>query len=288
MPPNVSIPPIPILGTVTPGREHYCALLAQQLHRMWAGHPPLYYALPAGRTASYPNVIHTDARAWTSVLLAGLEHLRDQLGATHVFMLLEDHVPLWPCDTGLLAKLSELAVAEDLPCLFFVKYRWPWDHTDDRLDHEGRLLAWRQIDIVTLRGHRLARMPTEFFRYNQCQPAIWNLDYYIDLVGEAVQRGIEDPWKFEAYWRPNQPQHYVAEYPWSSRMSGYRRDGKIYLRALYSMKLPEGRELREELLKEAFPRLSPRLRRLVGAAFSSWGRLRRVAARFEPTGAQSA
>lgn len=271
---------IPILGTVTPGREHYCPILAKQLDRMWPGHPPLYYALPAGRTAPYENVIQTDADAWTSVLLRGLEHLHDRLGATHVFIMLEDHVPLWPCDTGLLAEMFELVAAEDLACLFFTKYRWPWGDTNYRLDPQGRVIGWRKIDVVTLRGHRLARMPSDYFRYNQAQPAIWRLDYYIDLLREVVNLGIKDPWRFEAYSRPNQPQHYVSEYRWPSRMSGYRREGKIYLRALYSMKMPEGRELQDELLKEVFPHLSPRSRRLVGDAFLLWGRLRGITTRF--------
>lgn len=267
---------IPILGTVTPGREHYCPILAKQLDRMWPGHPPLYYALPAGRTAPYENVIQTDADAWTSVLLRGLEHLHDRLGATHVFIMLEDHVPLWPCDTALLAEMFELVAAEDLACVFFTKYRWPWGDTNYRLDPQGRVIGWRKIDVVTLRGHRLARMPSDYFRYNQAQPAIWRLDYYIDLLREVVNLGIKDPWRFEAYSRPNQPQHYVSEYRWPSRMSGYRREGKIYLRALYSMKMPEGRELQDELLKEVFPHLSPRSRRLVGDAFLLWGRLRGI------------
>jgi hypothetical protein len=271
----------PILGTVTPGREHYCPILAEQLHRMWPGHPPLYYALPAGRTAPYENIIPTDAVTWSTVLLRGLEHLRDRLNATHVFMLLEDHVPLWPCDGEFLAEMIDLAVAEDLPCVFFVKYRWPWHDTSHRLDSQGRVTGWRQIDVVTLRGHRLARVPADYFRYNQCQPAIWKLDYYVDLVREAVSLGIETPWQFEAYSRPNQPQHYVSEYRWPSRMSGFRREGRIYLRALYPMKMPEGRELLEELLKEAFPRLSPACRRLVGEAFLFWGRLRGGASEFE-------
>jgi hypothetical protein len=272
---------IPILGTVTPGREYYCPILAEQMHRMWPGHPPLYYALPAGRTAPYENVIQTDAVAWTSVLLRGLEHLRDRLKATHVFMLLEDHVALWPCDAEYLAEMFDLVVAEDLACVFFVKNRWPWNDTNYRLEPGGRIRGWRKIDVVTIRGHRLARMPHDYLFYNQCQPAIWKLDYYIGIVRDAVRRGIEDPWAFERHFLPNQPQHYVADYRWPSRMSGYRREGKIYLRALYSMKMPEGQELREEILKEAFPRLSPGLRRLVANAFRLWGGLRGISTRYE-------
>ena len=60
---------------MTPGREHYCALLAEQLAAMWPGHPPLHYALPAGRTAPYPRTIPTAATSWTGVLAGGLAAL---------------------------------------------------------------------------------------------------------------------------------------------------------------------------------------------------------------------
>jgi hypothetical protein len=54
------------------------------------------------------------------------------------------------------------------------------------------------------------------------------------------------------------------------------------------MKMPEGQELREEILKEAFPRLSPRSRRLVGDAFHLWGRLRGISNRYERPSVRSA
>lgn len=265
---------------MTPGLEHYCPLLAQQLDAMWPGHPALYYALPAGRTAPYDRAIPTPATTWTGVLSGGLSFLRAR-GATRVFVLLEDHVPLWPCDAGLVDEICRIAAREDLHCVFFTKYAWPWRSTEHRLDAEGRVIGWRRIDVVTVGGRRLARMPRDFFRYNQCQPAIWKLDYLASLLTEAARRGIGDPWAFERFSLPDQPPHYVSEYRWPSRHSGYRRRGRVYVRALYSMKLPEGRALRDALLRERFPASPAPLQHAVGAGLRLWGRIRRMPERFE-------
>ena len=245
--------PIPVLGTVTPGRERYCPVLSENLDQMWPGHAPLYFALPTGRTAPYDRVIQTGASTWLGTLLAGLQHVRDELGATHVFMLLEDHTPLWPCDVPLLNTVFTIAEEESLQCVVFTKYVWPWDSTTDRVDDEGRIIGWRAIDIATIRGHRFARVPKDFFRYNQAQPALWHVGYYIEIVEEALRRGLTNPWQFESYIKPDQAQHYVSEYKWPSWSNGYLDQGKIDWRAIRMMKLPEAKRLRDTLLRERFP-----------------------------------
>jgi hypothetical protein len=270
----------PILGTTTPGLEHYCPILAAHLDVMWPGHPPLYYALPAGRTVPYDRAIPTRETTWTGVLLGGLSFLRT-LGATHVFVLLEDHVPLWPCDAGLVEEICRIAVRDGLACVFFNKYEWEWRSAEPGVDPAGRIVGRPRIDVVSVGGHRLARMPRDSVYYNQCQPAIWDLDYLASLLAEAARRGVGDPWAFERFSRPDQPPHYVSEYRWPSRHCGYRRRGRVYLRALYTMKLPEGRALRDELLRERFPGASPSLRRAFGEGFRLWGRVRRMPERFE-------
>jgi len=243
---------VPILSTITPGRERYCPILAAHLDEMWPRHAPVFFALPAGRSAPYTRAIPSAARTWTATLLNGLEYLRDAHGAKHVFVLLEDHFPLWPCAEDVLHETFAIVEAEDLKCVFFTKYEWPWQSTRHWIDEEGRVIGWRRIDVTRFRGHRMARMPLDFFRYNQCQPAIWNLDYYIGIVREAVRRGIGDPWKFEAYTMPEQAQHYVSEYRWPSWENGYLSSGRIDWRAVRLMKMPEARWLRDELVRERF------------------------------------
>lgn len=241
-----------VLGTVTPGRERYCPVLARHLDEMWPAHPPMYFALPAGRTAPYARLIQSGATAWTGTLLSGLLHLRNVVEADYVFMLLEDHAPLWPCDAPVIERVFDVMQVEDFKCVFFPKYNWPWQSTDNRLDEEKRIIGWRQIDVIEVHGHRFARMPKDFFRYNQCQPAIWYLDYYIEVVQEAIRKGIHDPWRFEAYIMPSQPQHYVSEYKWPSWPNGYLDRGMIDWRAIRLMKMPEARLLRDMLVREHY------------------------------------
>lgn len=275
---------VAMLGTVTPGLERYCPILAGQLDSMWPGHPPLFYALPAGRSAAYDRVVRTEATAWTAVLLSGVEHLRRQLGCSHVFVLLEDHVPLWPCDAKLVDEVLEIALREDLPCVVFAKYGWPSLNGEPRPDAEGRLHGWRTTDVVTVGGHRMARLPRSFTCYNQCQPALWNAGYLASVLTEAVASGVGDPWALERFTLADQPQHYVSEYRWPSRHCGYRRRGKVYLRALYVIKMPEGSALRDELVRERFPRLPRPAQRALGVGFELWGNLRRRAAPLRPRG----
>jgi hypothetical protein len=215
----------------------------------------MYFALPIGRTAAYDKVIQTSATTFTETLLQGLEELKKKLRVRHVFVLLEDHVPLWPCDANKIQQILTVIEQEDLKCVFFTKFDWPWNITSYRLDENGRVIGWRAIDIATFSSHRMARMPKDFFRYNQCQPAIWNIDYYMDVVSEACRRGIRDPWEFESYVMPGQPQHYVCEYKWPSWSNGYLDRGKVDWRAVRLMKMPEARGLRAELLKEHFPNI---------------------------------
>lgn len=233
---------------------------------MWPGHPPLYYALAAGRTAPYERTLPTKATAWTAVLLEGLASLREA-GASRVFVLLEDHVPLWRCDAAVVEAVVRAAAAEDLAAVFFTKFDWPW--------------PTRAEEVLTLGGQHLARMPADFRRYNQCQPAVWRLDHYASLLTEALRRGIEDPWAFERFSLPGQPPHYVSEYRWPSRHCGYRRRGRVYLRSLYAFELPAGRELRDALLAERFPALAAQLRRALGGLFWLWGRARRMPERLQ-------
>jgi hypothetical protein len=212
--------------------------------------------------------------AWSSVLHEGLVQLRKRLGCSHVFVLLEDHVPLRPCDGALITELCDVARDADLRCLYFCMHDWPWQSTACSIDADGRIRGWQTIDVVSIRGHRMARMARNDLFFNRCQPALWSIDDYIELTAAAVRAGIDDPWRFETFLPPGQPDHFVSEYRWPSRKSGYRRNGKVYLRALYLMAMPGGFELRDELLRERFPRLPPRLRRGLGDLLGLWGRLR--------------
>jgi hypothetical protein len=241
----------------------------------------MYFALPLGRTVTYDKAIQTGATTFTETLLCGLKELKKTLRVRHVFILLEDHVPLWPCDANKIQQILTVVEQQDLKCVVFTKYDWPWNSTNYRLDENGRVIGWRAIDVATFSGHRMARVPKDFFRYNQCQPAIWNIDYYIEVVAEAVRRAIYDPWEFESYVMPNQPQHYVSEYKWPSWSNGYLERGKIDWRAMRLMKMPEARGLRAQLLKEHFPNMpvSPELLYVIGECLYHSRRLKTVPGR---------
>jgi hypothetical protein len=92
----------------------------------------------------------------------------------------------------------------------------------------------------------------DFYRYNQCQPAIWNVDYYIRIFEEALRAGATDPWQFESFKADGQEQHYVADYPWPSFHSGFLYKGTVDWQAVRLIRMPEGRPLRDALVRECF------------------------------------
>ena len=73
----------------------------------------------------------------------------------------------------------------------------------------------------------------------------------------------------------------VSRYMMEVAPAPAREPSRVYLRALYSMKLPEGGALRDALLGERFPRVPAPVRRALGEGLRLWGRLRRVGRRFE-------
>jgi hypothetical protein len=239
-----------LLSTVIPGRERYCPILAKHLDAMWPGHPDLYFALPKGKDSSYDKIIRTSAETWLETLQEGLEHLKKT--HSHVFILLEDHFPLKSCDGGLIEKVLLVMQEENFKCVFFVKYEWPWHKADFHKDSDGRMIGWDKIDTVTFKGLRFAKMPVNFFKYNQCQPAIWEIDYYLQVIHQAAKAGAFNPWQFESYTAPNQSPHFVCDYRWPSITNGYLSKGIIDWGAIREIEMPKGKVLRQALLKEFF------------------------------------
>jgi hypothetical protein len=144
-------------------------------------------------------------------------------------------------------------------------------------------MTWKAIDILEVAGVRFARVPEDFFRYNQCQPALWDLEYCLSLCDRALELGIDDPWSFEAMRLSGQPQHYVADYPWPTVHHGFRAAGRVNPEAIFFARGegPQLAALKQELLAEFTAERGPlgltmeRSVRLLRRFRSSAGRIRR-------------
>ncbi|MBK8725006.1 MAG: hypothetical protein IPL96_02835 [Holophagaceae bacterium] len=226
---------IAILLQVGPGLASKCELIADALGEAWPGHPPILLALPPG-SAEFQDreTIHCRDAGWVSMLRESLLYMKTRHPAvTHLLSLIDDHCPLRPCDGDRLASAIRSAVAEDMKCVAFVTYEWPWSRTAvNSVDERGRRVTWTKVDIRQVGGLKFARVPSDFFRYNQCQPALWDLDYCLSLCEQALALGIDDPWTFESHLFPGQPQHYVSDYRWPTVHHGFMATGQVNAEAV--------------------------------------------------------
>jgi len=188
------------------------------------------------------------------MLRESLAYVKQRAGdVRYVFSVIDDHCPLRLCDEGRLERIIRTAIASEMKCVVFVTYEWPWATTAERsVDDRGRTMTWNAIDVLEMNGCRFARVPKEFFRYNQCQPGIWEIDYYLSVCDRALELGIDDPWGFESMRLPNQPQHYVSEYAWPSVHHGFMARGRVNAEAIHYARGDSAamRALRSTLVRE--------------------------------------
>jgi hypothetical protein len=250
-----SPPPVALLMQFGPKLVRHESLLVETLRSAWRNHPPIYVALPGASSASADgHVIACSRTGWVSMLRESLVHIKQrETGIRYLFSMIDDHCPLRICDQRRLEQIIRTAIAEEMKCVVFATYEWPWTITaENSVDELGRTKTWRTIDVLESNRCRFARVPKAFFRYNQCQPALWETDYYLSVCNRMLELGIDDPWEFESMLLPGQPQHYVSEYAWPSVQHGFMAKGRINAEAIHFVRgdsLPM-KTLRKVLVQE--------------------------------------
>jgi hypothetical protein len=265
---------------VTPtysGVANYFNAALPLLDAFWPGHPPAI-VFSDSNNLKKGDVIAKSGTNWLNILLNGLLSVRKtRPEITHVFLLLDDHYPLRQCDPSLIAANFDAVTKNRLGCISFVTYQWPWTSTEQIDYPDGMIRTWRTIEVVSLNGCEMARVPVNFFRYFQLQPSFWDLDYLIEICRVAVENRCFDPWSFESLSYGKSRQHYVSRYAWPSVHHGFLAHGKVNLEAIDFIQMPQGREFRSLLLRESIGFNSVIAFRLV--RFLKWlssGALRRL------------
>jgi hypothetical protein len=219
-------PSVVLLVSTHMRAAHFVRLVREAIKEFWPEHPPLRFLTDGG--AEGPDVIVSSEHDFVPLLAAGLQRIRSEYpAATHVFHMLEDHCPLRRCDTGSINSATAEVVSRRLAAASFVTYDWPWSHTDDDLDGDGLVCTWPRIDIARFDRESFAVVPQNFFRYFQVQPTLWRIDYLERILREAAERGIVDPWRFEALRLPEVEQHYISSYRWPTVHHGFLAQGKV-------------------------------------------------------------
>jgi hypothetical protein len=229
----------------------YCNLILHLLDAFWPNHPSVIF-LSDHDGLSVDNIFVKPTSNWLDIFYNGLVAIKSSNPEiTHVFLLLDDHYPLRHCDEDLISAIYAATVNNELACVSYVTYAWPWSITE-KIDYpDGMIRTWRKIDIAGFDNCEMARVPAKFFRYFQLQPSFWQLDYLIDICREAYEKQCFDPWRFESFAYSKPRQHYISRYKWPSVHHGFLSQGKINPEAIDFIQMPEGRGVRRLLLKEA-------------------------------------
>ena len=229
---------------------NYAPAIEAALHRCWSQHPRNYFIADC----ELPQVrerFSVVGASWTEVLLHGLlAAQRQHPGLDYVFLMLDDHCPLRPCDAAAIGAYLEIARSCNLAAISFPTYEWPWNDTAATEYADGLVRMWRKVDIVVINGRRLAPVPRDFFRYFQVQPAYWSIEYLISACQAALAGGIRDAWAFEAMRLDGARQHYIADYNWPNVHHGFIAAGKVNPAAISYISAKVAPELRSRLIRE--------------------------------------
>jgi len=230
--------------------KKYAPAIEAAMDCCWPHHPSIYF-IGDCKIVEVKNQLCFFNACWTEILLRGLLALtKKHAGITHVFHMLDDHCPLRPCNTEAISAYLEIARSRDLAVVSFPTYEWPWTQTEQTDYPDGLIRMWRKVEVDIVDGRRLAIVPRDFFRYFQVQPAWWNINYLVEACRTALDKGIRDPWAFEAMrWTEASP-HYLAEYNWPSVHHGFMAAGKVNHSAISYISGTAAAKLKAQLIRD--------------------------------------
>ncbi|QSJ15276.1 hypothetical protein JYQ62_25965 [Nostoc sp. UHCC 0702] len=216
------------------GYEKYCNYFVEYLKYSWPNHPEIWF-LTDGGNINHPNVITVKSDKWLIVLYEGLKQLTNKYNnLDYAYLVLEDLIPLKPISHSHLTKIENIIYQHQLKCVSFVVY--PHKYLGD--------------NIVRLDDINLYQVPRSFLEYSQLQPAIWHINHLLDTCQYALDKGLLDPWSFEKIVLDEE--HYVSEYYWPSIFNGFLHGKHPVWKAIWQIKIPEGKQFQYQLIYDYF------------------------------------
>jgi hypothetical protein len=168
--------------------ERYRALAeltGRVLDRHWAGHPPTFYCGAPGAAGATWLPLDDDPADWMAIVRRAVADLRAR-GFEQGYLILEDHLPLFPCHAGHLGETLPGLMAT-LGAAFVGLNGWG----------QGKPRGGERLDPARFAIERLdPAFPWKF----QLHPALWRLSALAEIL-EALLRtlppGRRSPWAFE-------------------------------------------------------------------------------------------
>ena len=155
------------------------------IDRYWAAHPPVWLCGVGNSSGPEWLPLRNDPADWVGITLSAVEDLMAR-GYDQGYLILEDHPPLGPCNSGHLNQTLP-AMMDELKAAYIGLYGW-----DQRTPSKGTLLD---------RNHfRLQKQDASFLWQFSLHPALWNLPALKDLLSTLAQArdpSSHSPWAFE-------------------------------------------------------------------------------------------
>lgn len=176
-----------ILSSVYQPYRWMAPVLAEQIERLWPGHPPIVFAgLTMEESGGLPAIPVRDPalpRDWCAFMRDACEELRNR-GVKRCFLIPEEHPPLAPCHAQHLNETLP-RLMDELGASYITLMGW--DHP--RSVHRGSPLVPDR--------HGLHRLDDEFAPRFQLHPALWQLDALIACLDLILALPNHSPWSFE-------------------------------------------------------------------------------------------
>jgi hypothetical protein len=211
--------------------ERYCDHLISMLDRLWPGHPEVWLITDGGGVKHPNKVVVENEPGWVGILHAGIRRIFSQQGQPeHVFLVLEDLLPIHECDFERFSRVLGIAGKESLNCVVFPCFPLP--------ERMGK--------SVQFGGEVMYEADGGVMPYSQLQAAVWKTTHLLETCEWAMAHRQHEPWDFEQIRISGG--HYISELRWPTVYHGLFHNKLVNRLAFSSIQLPEGRGLYLALL----------------------------------------
>lgn len=173
------------LGILVPVWRDYqwiAPIMLEAIDRCWPSHPEVRFCgleVP-GKLPAFP--LAADRSNWSQVLLEGVQNMR-RLGFDRVYLILEEHIPLGPCQEEHL-NVTLPALMDSLPASYISLMGWD----NRRFTSRSPILGNRRYQLQHLTGPKDPRF--------HLHPALWDLK----VLEECARLALENPGKNGSAW----------------------------------------------------------------------------------------
>ncbi len=174
-----------------PSYEKYRALAgftARQIDRHWRDHPPIFFcgfSVPVAQSDAL-LILHRSSDDWIGILMDAVREVRKK-GFKMVYLILDDHPPLGPCEWDILNNvLPQIMLKREAENISLFG------------SGQGRNLEGR---ITLEAGVKVEQLPDSYLWRYSLHPGLWSLKALDDRLGKLDAKipnnGGRTPWAFE-------------------------------------------------------------------------------------------